>query len=38
MAVKKGKMITVTSVKGGVGKTTFILTLAGIYARKNKKV
>lgn len=38
MAITKGKIITVTSVKGGVGKTTFLLTLASIYKKQNKKV
>lgn len=31
MKVKKGKVITVTSSKGGIGKTVFTLNLAGIY-------
>ena len=30
---KKGKIITVTSAKGGVGKTIFLLNLAGIFSR-----
>ena len=38
MAVTKGKIITVTSVKGGVGKTTFLLSLANVYKNNNKKV
>lgn len=38
MAIKKGKIITVTSVKGGTGKTTTVLNLAGIYSKMNKKV
>ena len=38
MAVTKGKIITITSVKGGVGKTTFLLSLANIYKNNNKKV
>lgn len=38
MAIKKAKIITVTSVKGGVGKTTTVLNLAGTYAKMNKKV
>lgn len=38
MALNKAKVITVTSVKGGVGKTTNVLNLAGIFSRLNKKV
>lgn len=38
MAIKKAKVITVTSVKGGTGKTTLTLNLAGVLARKKKKV
>lgn len=38
MENKKGKIITVTSSKGGVGKSTFLLNLAGIYERMKKKV
>ena len=38
MAITKGKIITVTSVKGGVGKTTFLLGLANVYKNMNKKV
>lgn len=34
----KGKIITVTSSKGGVGKTILLLNLAGIYQTLNKKV
>ncbi len=34
----KSKIITVTSSKGGVGKTIFILNLAGILAKMEKKV
>ena len=35
---KKGKLITVTSMKGGVGKTTTILLLASIYRKLEKRV
>lgn len=39
MQVKsKGKIITVTSTKGGVGKTINILNLAGVYSLLDKKV
>ena len=38
MAIEKGKIITITSVKGGVGKTTFLLSLAHTYKKLNKKV
>ena len=35
---KSSKVITITSRKGGVGKTTTILNLAGIYSNLSKKV
>lgn len=35
---QKGKIITVSSVKGGVGKTTLVVNLAGIYYLMKKKV
>ena len=38
MSLKKAKVITVTSVKGGTGKSTFTLCLAGALSNKNKKV
>ena len=37
MAIKKAKVFTVTSVKGGSGKTTTALNLAGSFAKKNYK-
>lgn len=36
--IKKGKIITLTSMKGGVGKTFTTLLLASIYDKLNKKV
>ena len=33
-----GKIITITSRKGGVGKTTTLLNFAGVYSNLNKKV
>ncbi len=38
MEKKKGKIVTVTSSKGGVGKTIFILNLAGILAKMDQKI
>ena len=38
MALNKAKIFTITSVKGGVGKTTTVLNLAGVYSNMNKKV
>ncbi|MEG1495580.1 MAG: AAA family ATPase [Bacilli bacterium] len=38
MATKKGKIISVISMKGGVGKTILALNLAAIYADDKKKV
>lgn len=38
MEKKKGKIITVTSSKGGVGKTIFLQNLAGIFAKMDQKV
>lgn len=37
MALKQAKVITVTSVKGGTGKTTITLSLAGILSNKKIK-
>ena len=37
MAIPKAKIITVTSVKGGTGKTTTTLNLAGTYSLMKKK-
>jgi cellulose biosynthesis protein BcsQ len=38
MAIKKSKIITVTSVSGGTGKTTTAISLAGIYSLQGKKI
>lgn len=38
MSLNKGKIITVTSVKGGTGKSTTLLNLAGTYSLMGKKV
>ena len=38
MESKKGKILTITSMKGGVGKTTTTMMLANIYAKCGKKV
>ena len=38
MAVFKSKIICLTSVKGGVGKTVMTLNIAGILAKLKKKV
>ena len=37
MALKQAKVITVTSVKGGTGKSTTTLALAGILSNKKLK-
>ena len=38
MSLNKAKIFTVTSVKGGVGKTTTLINLAGIYSKLGKNV
>ena len=38
MKSKKGKILTITSTKGGVGKTITTLNLAGIYSLLDYKV
>ena len=38
MALEKAKIFTVASVKGGTGKTTTLLNLAGIFSLQKKKV
>ena len=38
MALNKAKVFTITSVKGGVGKTQTVLNLAGVYSKMNKRV
>jgi cellulose biosynthesis protein BcsQ len=38
MAINKAKIFTVTSVKGGAGKTTTTLNLAGIFSTMKKRV
>ncbi len=38
MALEKAKIVTITSVKGGTGKTTTLLNLAGILSTQKKKV
>ena len=37
MALSKAKIITITSVKGGTGKSTIVVNMAGILSKKNKK-
>lgn len=38
MAIHKAKIVTITSVKGGVGKTTTALNLAGTFSKMGKRV
>ena len=38
MESKKGKILTITSMKGGVGKTTTVMMLANVYSKCGKKV
>ena len=38
MENKKGKILTVTSMKGGGGKTTTVMMLADIFSKYDKKV
>ena len=38
MALNKAKIFTVASVKGGTGKTTTVLNLAGTFSEQGKKV
>ena len=38
MAINQAKVLTITSVKGGTGKTTNVLNLAGIFSSMKKKV
>jgi cellulose biosynthesis protein BcsQ len=38
MALKQAKVVTITSVKGGTGKTTLALSLAGLLSLRKKKI
>ena len=38
MSLKGGKILSITSVKGGTGKSTTLLNMAGVYATLGKKV